>query len=150
MSKQTTELELKKWKLEQVKKHHEAGVLDWKKKLADAKTNGVRGTVLTTLKEQHDTWYSMSQSTIEHLEGEIKTLQSEIGAEMSQMQQAARAELDVLKEERRQAWILQGGTSKSFDEVWPSMELQILMERTAAVGEKDPVVVRQRDYSRLF
>jgi hypothetical protein len=143
------ELKQVREKLERTKATRERQLGEWRQKIVDAKSRGVRGQHLADLQAQRDLLDSMSQQAISDYENEAKQLQEALNSEITARRTAARDAMKTLKQQHLDTWLLNGGTQASFDAAWPEMEKNILLERTTEQLKEKTAEVK-KSYAGYF
>jgi hypothetical protein len=118
--------------LERLQKERSIRLEKLRQDLNEAKTRGVRGQALQEYRERLQLYDGINQQAINDVKARIEALQEEIDQQAAAAHAQARAELQATREKALGHWLLEGGTKSGFEEAWPSMERDILKERTLA------------------
>jgi len=126
--------------LARMQQHHEAKLPGWKQRQSDIQNNSTFGKageqVRQQVQEQFETWKGIHEQAVESVKQRIADLEKQLEEQASAVIKKARAELDTVKQEKLEQWLLDGGTKESFLNVWPDMEAELLRQRVMSQDDQ--------------
>jgi hypothetical protein len=112
-------------KLKRLETAHAVLASKWQKTLSAAADWQKPG-----IQKQLDEWQQKSDEEIARTKFLIANAEEQIARKTKQARDAARANLDSLKQQALKNWLDEGGSSESFEQSWPEMEKDLLKEKT--------------------